>query len=71
MKIVELTNNILMPLTNEEAGLLEHFESGEPIAKNTLDPRQQLIANQLTVKDVLIRSNDNGKLYYKKRSDII
>lgn len=67
MKIVELVNNIHLPITNEEASLLERFVGDTPIAKNHLDDREQLLANQLTVKDVLLRTNDNGKLYYKKR----
>jgi hypothetical protein len=65
MKIVELTNKLLMPITNEEIELLEQF-TDEPIAKNQLNDREQLLANQLTVKDVLIRTNSDGKIYYKK-----
>jgi hypothetical protein len=68
MKIVELTNNILLPITNEEHELLVHFDSDIPIAKSQLDERQQLLANQLTVKDVLLRTNEDGKIYYKKRT---
>jgi|TARA_R110000822_G_scaffold246293_1_gene374612 hypothetical protein len=54
-----------MPITNEEIELLEQF-TDEPIAKNQLNDREQLLANQLTVKDVLIRTNSDGKIYYKK-----
>jgi hypothetical protein len=68
MKIVELTNNLLLPITNEEHELLAHFEGSDPVAKSQLDERQQLIANQLTVKDVLLRTNEDGKIYYKKRT---
>jgi hypothetical protein len=67
MKILELTNKILLPITNEERDLLERFEGDEPIAKNQLDEREQVVANQLTVKDVLLRTNDAGKIYYKKQ----
>jgi hypothetical protein len=67
MKILELTNNILLPITNEENELLAQFVSDTSIAKSQLDERQQLIANQLTVKDVLLRTNEDGKIYYKKR----
>ena len=66
MKIVELTNKVLLPITNEEKDLLEKF-SDQPIAKSQLDEREQMIANHLTVKDILLRSNDQGKIYYKKR----
>jgi len=68
MKIVELTNKLLLPITNEEHELLSRF-GDDSIAKSTLEEREQLLANQLTVKDVLVRSNENGKIYYKKRID--
>ena len=69
MKIVELTNKLLLTITNEEHELLEQFTGDNIIAKSQLDERQQLIANQLTVKDVLLRTNEAGKIYYKKRID--
>ncbi len=67
MKIVELTNKILLPITNEESDLLKRFVGDTPIAKSHLDEREQVLANQLTVKDVLLRTNTDGKIYYKKR----
>jgi len=66
MKIVELTNKILLPITNEESELLGRFVGDTPIAKSHLDEREQLLANNLTVKDVLTRTNTDGKIYYKK-----
>lgn len=66
MKIVELTNKLLLAITNEEQELLERFDGDTPIAKSHLDEREQLLANNLTVKDVLIRTNTDGKIYYKK-----
>jgi hypothetical protein len=66
MKIVELTNKLLLPITNEENELLVRFIGDTPIAKTHLDEREQLLANQLTVKDVLLRTNTDGKIYYKK-----
>ena len=66
MKIVELTNKLLLPITNEEQELLERFIGDTPLAKSHLDEREQLLANNLTVKDVLIRTNTDGKIYYKK-----
>lgn len=67
MKIVEITNNIKLPITNEEADLLAKFSEGVSIAKNQLDERQQVIANQLVIKDVLSRRNQDGKIFYKKK----
>jgi hypothetical protein len=69
MKIVELTNKLLLTITNEEHELLEQFTGDNTIAKSLLDEREQMIANQLTVKDVLLRTNEAGKIYYKKRID--
>lgn len=66
MKIVELTNKIQLPITNEESQLLERFVGDTSIPKTHLDEREQLLANQLTVKDVLLRTNTDGKIYYKK-----
>ena len=66
MKIVELTSKLLLAITNEEAELLEKFIGEDTIAKRDLNEREQLIAGQLTVKDVLLRTNDSGKIYYKK-----
>ena len=67
MKIVELTNHILLPINNEEQELLERFVGDTPIAKSHLNEREQILANHLTVKDVLLRTNEAGKIYYKKR----
>lgn len=68
MKIVELTNKVLLPITNEENELLAHFVDNTAIAKSSLNEREQVLANQLTVKDVLLRTNEDGKIYYKKRT---
>jgi hypothetical protein len=67
MKIVELTNNVLLPITNEEHELLERFLGDTAVAKSHLNEREQALANQLTVKDILLRTNNDGKIYYKKR----
>lgn len=70
MKIIELTNKYLIPLTNEESDLYSKFEDGKSVSKMSLSEREQLIANQLVVKDILIRKNDNGKIAYKKKIKI-
>lgn len=67
MKIVELTNKLLLPITNEENEFLQKFSDDNQIPKSALEEREQLLANQLTVKDVLLRTNEDGKIYYKKR----
>ena len=67
MKIVELTNKILLSITNEEQEVLEQFVDDISIAKNQFNEREQLLANSLTNKDVLLRTNQDGKIHYKKR----
>lgn len=68
MKIVEITNGIKLPITNEEADLLAKFDDSVNVQKSEFNERQQLIANQLVVKDVLLRRNQDGKIFYKKKT---
>lgn len=67
MRIIELLNNITLPINNEEADLLREFDDQSEIHKADLDPRQQLIANQLVNKDVLRRIRENGRITYRKK----
>lgn len=69
MKIIELTSNLTIAITNEEAEMLDLFDETKPvIAKGELNERQQSLANQLVNKDILIRKNSDGQIIYKKRS---
>jgi hypothetical protein len=67
MKIVELLNNVQVALNNEQADLLGRFQHESKINKNALSEREQLIANQLTVQEVLLRRNENGQITYTKK----
>lgn len=67
MRIVELLNNISLPITNEEADLLREFDGENFVYKANLEPRQQVIANQLVNKDVLYRIQENGRITYRKK----
>jgi hypothetical protein len=67
MKIVELLNKVQLHLNNEQADFLGRFQTESSIKKNTLTLREQEIANQLTVQDVLVRRNENGQITYKKK----
>lgn len=67
MKIIELLNNLHLPITNEESDLLAKFDEGAVIFKKDLNDRQQLVANQLVIKEVLRRQNQNGKISYTKK----
>lgn len=68
MKIVELINNIQIPITNEEAEVLEMFDKNKEIIKSDLEPRQALLANQLVNKDILYRKNETGQIVYRKKA---
>ena len=68
MRIVELLNNLQLPITNEEAEVLDLFnEDIKVLYRDKLDERQILMANKLVNKDVLYRINENGRIIYKKR----
>jgi hypothetical protein len=67
MKIIELLNTVQMPITNEQADLLGRFTEEPVISKNALNEREQVIANQLTAQDVLLRLKENGQIIYKKK----
>ena len=67
MRIIEITKTLSIPISNEEYDLLKEMES-DMVEKRSLNARQQHIANQLVNKDILIRLNENGKIFYKKKS---
>ncbi len=67
MKIVELLNNLQVPVNNEQADLLGRFDSEKTISKSSLSEREQEIANQLTMQNILLRRDENGKITYKKK----
>jgi hypothetical protein len=68
MRIVELLNAITVPVTNEEWDVLEKFNTNDIVLKEKLDPRDQLIANNLIKKDILSRrKNDDGQIYFVKK----
>jgi len=67
MKIVELLNRVHVPINNEQADLLGRFDHESTVSKNSLNEREQLIANQLTAQDILLRRNQNGQITYTKK----
>ncbi len=67
MKIVELVNKIQVPINNEQADLLGRFQHEPSIEKHKLSEREQILANQLTAQDILLRRNENGKITYTKK----
>jgi hypothetical protein len=67
MKIVELLNKVQIAISNEQADLLGRFIDEPTITKRSLSEREQVIANQLTAQDILLRRNENGQITYKKK----
>lgn len=67
MKIVELLNKVHIAITNEQADLLGRFQQEPSISKSALNEREQEIANQLTIQDILLRRNENGQIKYTKK----
>lgn len=68
MKIVEFTNGVQLPITNEESDLLSKFEDSA-VGKRSLTEREQVIANQLVNKGVLVRRNQDGQIQYSKQTN--
>lgn len=68
MKIIEILNNLRLPISNEEADLLLRFDEGAIIFKQDLTDREQLVANQLVIKEVLRRAKQHGKVFYSKKT---
>lgn len=69
MKIIEVTQNLSIAITNEEADMLNQFDEDTPVmAKSDMDERQQLMANQLVNKDLLVRKNEDGRITYKRKN---
>ena len=68
MKIIELMNDIQVPITNEEADVLSMFRLHKEVHRQDLNERQVQVANSLVNKDVLYRQNQNGRITYFKKT---
>lgn len=68
MKIVELLSGINQHVSNEEYTVYRSFSNGTTRYKQDLNEREVVIANQLVNKDLLVRINEQGKIFYKKKS---
>lgn len=67
MKIVEVMGGILMPITNEESDVLEKFRDLDSVDKRNLTEREQVLVNQLVLKNVLYRKHKDGQIEYFKQ----
>lgn len=70
MRILEIENRPSMVLNNEENALFEYIQFRQSVEKRDLDPRQQMLANQLVNKDLVIRRKINGNITYTISSRI-
>lgn len=68
MKIIELVNDIRIPITNEESDVLALFRENAEVHRQDLNERQIQLANGLVNKDVLYRQNQNGRITYHKKT---
>jgi len=68
MKIIELVNNLTIPITNEESDVLGRFYDKKQILRKDLNEREVAVANSLVNKDVLIRKNQDGQITYFKKT---
>jgi hypothetical protein len=66
MKIIEVLGKFSVAITNEENELLNKFIKQQTVEKQELTEHEQLIANQLVNKDLLIRKNTDGTIIYKR-----
>lgn len=68
MKIVEFMGGVQLPITNEESDLLIKFDDYDSaINKKALTEREQVVANQLVNKGVLVRKNQDGQIHYHRQ----
>jgi len=67
MRAVEIMGGLTLPITNEEADLLNKFDASS-IKRSDLNEREIMIANNLVVKDVLYRKNQDGTVTYFKKA---
>jgi spore coat polysaccharide biosynthesis protein SpsF (cytidylyltransferase family) len=68
MKIVEFMGGVQLPITNEEADVLAKFdELDSTVLKTALTEREQVLANQLVNKGVLVRKNQDGYIQYRRQ----
>jgi len=68
MRIVEILNGIKLPITNEEADLLDKYDKFGVLLKASLNEREQVIANQLVNKSVFYRRHQDGRIEYRRQA---
>lgn len=70
MRIMELTGQPGVPITNEETEVYELIEQAGSVAKQQLNPRQLILVDNLIRKNVIVRKVADGNITYKVSSRI-
>mgnify|MGYP003636264175 FL=1 len=68
MRFTEFKKGISVAITNEEQEILEKIRDQGDISKKKLSEREQVIANQLVVKNMVVRKKINDDITYRKTS---
>jgi|TARA_R110000868_G_scaffold407658_1_gene689312 hypothetical protein len=68
MKFVEFKKGITIPITNEEQDIFRKCSNDGSLDKRKLDEREQEIANQLVIKNMLVRKRVNDSIIYKPQA---
>jgi len=68
MRFAEFKPGISVFITNEEQDLFRKIHSEGKVSKRTLDEREQNIANQLVIKNMLVRKRVNDSIIYKPQT---
>jgi hypothetical protein len=66
MRIFEIATGWHLPISNEEYSVWKKIGS-ETYKKAQLSERETVLANQLVVKDLLVRKNLDGEIHYKRQ----
>ena len=68
MRFLEFKKGISVAITNEEQEILEKIRDQGDISKKKLSEREQVIANQLVNKNMIVRKKVNDDITYRKSS---
>jgi hypothetical protein len=68
MRFTEFKKGISVAITNEEQEILEKIREQGDISKKKLSEREQVIANQLVNKNMIVRKKVNDNITYRKSS---
>ena len=68
MRFTEFKPGLSTFITNEEQDLFRKIHSEGKVSKRELDEREQNIANQLVIRNMLVRKRVNDSIIYKPQA---